>query len=412
MLSDGMTPFSDASSPNGEGADAAAPGNGAAWSRLERLTDVSRAVTYATTLGEVLRIATDRAAELLSADKAVLMLAESDGLLHVRASTGVAAELVERFNEPLDESLAGRLQGLFGEHETGSFVGVPLVVRGRVTGLLAVVRADRSPCTAQDEWLLSAVADQTAAPIEVARLDEELRRGLRTAKERALATLAHDLRSPLQAIEGYAQLVEEEIMGPVTAEQRGALERIRMSGRHLLALQESLLELTQLREGGQSVELRPTSAAEVVRDAVSIVRPDAEAKGQTITVSDVTAPSVLADPDKLRRVLINLVSNAIKYTPAGGRITVRATRADEGGSGWGRIAVTDTGPGIDPERHDAIFEPYVRGHNAATLATPGLGLGLTICRELVEQMDGRITVESAPGCGSTFIVSLPLNEQG
>ena len=393
----------------GEGPDSSEP---AEWSRLDRLMDVSRAVTYATSLGEVLRIATDSAAELLAADKAILMLAGADGLLHVRASTGVPQELIERFAEPLDEGLAGRLQGLFGEHDAGSFVGVPLVVRGRITGLLAVVRGDRKPCTAHDEWMLSAVADQTAAPIEVARLDEELRRGLEAAKERALATLAHDLRSPLQAIEGYAQLVEEELMGPVTAEQRGALERIRMSGRHLLALQESLLEVAQLRTETAPVRLQSTEANRIIRDAVSIVRPDADERRQVIASTGTPELAVMADPNKLRRVLINLISNAIKYTPPDGRITIETSSSGDRAGGWGRIAVTDTGPGIAPERHEPIFEPYVRGNGEANDSTPGLGLGLTICRELLEQMGGMIDVDSVPGKGATFSVMLPMADGG
>lgn len=370
---------------------------------MERLTDVSRAVTYATSLDEVLRIATERAAELLEADKAVLMLVEADGMLHVRASIGIGDDLVQRFAEPLDESLAGRLQGLLGSHDPGCFVAVPLVVRGQVTGLLAVVRSSAGVCSEIDEWLLSAVADQTAAPIEIARLDEELRRALRQAKERALATLAHDLRSPLQAIEGYAQLVEDELVGPVTAEQRGALQRIRMSGRHLLALQQSLLQLAQSRTEGPSAVAPRTTVGDVVRDATSIIRTEADARRQSVAVEVASDAMVLADPDKLRRVLINLLSNASKYTAMDGRITVVATH-DEAHDVC-TIAVSDTGVGIPPDQLDEIFEPYVRAD--AEAEAPGLGLGLTICRDLVAQMGGRMRVESEVGVGSTFIVELP-----
>jgi signal transduction histidine kinase len=198
-------------------------------------------------------------------------------------------------------------------------------------------------------------------------------------------------------------------MGPVTAEQRGALERIRMSGRHLLALQESLLEVAQLRSETAPVRLQSTVVGRIIRDAIAIVRPDADERRQVISVTGAAELAVLADPNKLRRVLINLISNAIKYTPPDGRITIAASASGNGEDGWGRIAVTDTGPGIAADRHEPIFQPYVRGDGAATDSTPGLGLGLTICRELVEQMGGTVDVHSVPGDGATFAVMLPLD---
>ncbi len=180
--------------PLSSAAPGADPGRAAA--HLWQLTRVSRAVTYATSADEILRLVADQAADLLGVEKSVLMLADDQGLLQVRASYGITADVVERFREPLDETLIGRMQGLFGVHETTCFLGVPLVVRGQVIGLLAVLRPHGRAATEEEEILLSALADQTAAPIEVARLDVELRRGLELAKEKALATLAHDLRSP------------------------------------------------------------------------------------------------------------------------------------------------------------------------------------------------------------------------
>jgi phosphoserine phosphatase RsbU/P len=154
--------------------------DGSRESRAHRLTKVSRAFTYASSLKDILHLATDQAAEMLGADKAILMLTDSEGLLRVRAAYGVSEEVVERFRESFDESLITRLKGLLGAGSPDGFIGVPLVVGGNVTGLLAVVRPESSSrdadAYADDEWLLSALADQTAAPVENAQLLEALDR--------------------------------------------------------------------------------------------------------------------------------------------------------------------------------------------------------------------------------------------
>ena len=420
--------------------------------RWRRLARVSRAVTGATSADSILELVAHEAAALLGVAKAVVMLADDDGLLQVRAAHGIDARLVEQFRAPLDETLIGRLHGLFDAPDAVGFLGVPLVVRGQVIGLLGVLgRSDTSdtsgaPWADEDEELLSALADQTAAPIEVARLDAELRRGLQLAKERALATLAHDLRSPLQAIEGFAALVDQEVLGPVTSEQRGALRRIRMSGRHLLALQEDMLDAARVGartsrtsgSGGAAADAtdghgpRWTDLRAVVHEAAAIVRADIEARGHTLTVDvpgdaavgpadagsgdavptpteDAAALRVLANSDRLRRVLINLLSNAAKYTRAGGAVTIRSgVIAEADARRWGTVTVTDTGIGISPAHLEAIFEPYYRVADRETTGVPGAGLGLAICRELVEEMGGQIAVESEPGVGSAFTIRFPL----
>ena len=378
--------------------------------RLKKLTEVSRAVTYASSLGDILRLATDRAADLLEADKAVLMLADEDGLLHVRASYGVDEAVVEQFREPLAETLIQRLQGLMGERPHDCFLGVPLVVRGEVIGLLAVMRPQGKPCTAEEEWLLSALADQTAAPLDNARLNEEVRRGFNVAQERALATLAHDLRSPLNAVEGYAYLMEQEMAGPVTEQQRDLLRRIRASNRHLLALQERMLEMARLSSGVLGVELGPVRAAAVMEEAALMIRHEADVKGHVLHLERGGDPVVWADADRLRQVLINVLSNAITYTPSGGRIEMRAAGGAVAGERWGTIAVSDTGPGIPPDQLETIFKPYYQLEAASNGPRTGAGLGLAISRGLIGQMGGEISVDSAPGRGSTFVVRLRLSD--
>ena len=385
--------------------------------QLRRLTEISRALTYATALDQVLRLAVARAAELFRAERALLMLADADGLLQVRATYGVEPGVVEGFRERLDETLYRRLQGLLGVTPDACFLGVPLVARGVVTGLLAVMRPGAGPCTDEEEWLLSAVADQAAVALENSRLEAEVRAareereqavsGADEAKDRALATLSHDLRSPLNAIDSFAELMEMEILGPVTDRQREALGRVRMSGRHLLAVLENVLEMARLSAGVVRVDVRTVSLAQVVEEAVLMVRHTAAAREQELRVETGTGLAVEADPDRLRQVLINLVGNAIKYTPPGGVIRVGAARREGGGRSWGAVSVTDTGPGIPREKLSAIFQPYYRIPGSESDGTEGAGLGLAISRELARQMGGDIEVESEPGRGCTFTVRLP-----
>src|SRR5690606_9335469 len=163
--------------------------------------------------------------------------------------------------------------------------------------------------------------------------------------ERALATLSHDIRSPLNAIDSYAELIEMEIFGAVTDRQREALGRIRLSGRHLLAVLENVLEMTRLSAGVVRVKAVPGQAGAVVDEAVQLVQPSAAAKDQKLDVFEDNGIVVAADPNRLRQVLVNLITNAVKYTPNGGAIRVSIETMEVDGVTWGAISVADDGPG-------------------------------------------------------------------
>ncbi|HET7233046.1 MAG TPA: GAF domain-containing sensor histidine kinase [Longimicrobium sp.] len=393
--------------------------------QLRKLTEISRALTYTVSTGEVLRLAAARAADLLEADRAIVMTADERGLLRVRAWHGVDEAALRRFGEALDDPLVERLQGLLGAPLGEGYLGVPLVAQGVVTGALAVARRQGPPCTDEDEWILSAAADQVAVALEIARLEEEVRRereertraaeGASVADEatdRALATLSHDLRSPLNAIDSYAELMEMAILGPVSERQLEALGRIRMSGRHLLAVLQNVLEMTRLSAGGVRIDATPVPVGGVVEEAVQMVRPSAAAKSQSLAVAAPPSITLRADPDRLRQVLVNLIGNAVKYTPPSGSIRIGASLAEAEGRRWGMIEVADTGPGIPAEKLQVIFQPYYRLPGAEADAPEGLGLGLAISRELIRQMGGDIEVHSALGQGSRFTIRLPLADEG
>jgi signal transduction histidine kinase len=378
---------------------------------LRRLSEINRALTYTTSLESVARLTVDGASELLAATASVLMLQDLDGLLHVRAVSGIAEEKVARFRAPLTDELIERLQGLLDV--TGEcFLAVPLVVSGTVTGLIAVALTE--PAIEPEEWLLSALADQVALGLENARLGGEVRlelegrlrasEGATTAKDRALATLAHDIRSPLGAIDGYCAILLEGLYGPVTESQAEAIGRIRLGGRHLMSLLDNVMDLARMTAGNIGVSCQPVHFLDVAREAASMLSHAAAAKQQCLTV-DGADLVIEADAARLRQVLVNLIGNAVKFTPPEGMVTVTVLESS-GENGNRAIAqVTDTGPGVHEAEHSRIFEAYYRSEGTAKL--PGIGLGLAISAGLVAKMGGELRVESGVGPGATFTVSFP-----
>ena len=382
---------------------------------LRQLTELGRALTYSTSLDQVARLTVERGAALIDAVATVLMLSDADGHQQVRAAHGVTVERLEEFGQPSTDDVIRRLQGLLPVPDE-CFLAVPLVVGGAVTGLLAAALG--RPFAPADEWLLSALADQAAVALENARVGGEVRiemenrlrasEGATNAKDRALATLAHDIRSPLSAIEGYCVIMEEELYGPITDRQREALGRVRMSGRHLLSVLDTVMEMARFNAGIVAVATEPVHLVDVAREAVDMLRPASMAKRQTLELFDATDVVVLADHARLRQVLVNLLGNAVKFTPEAGRVSVAvcATQQDDGSDARiGELRVTDSGPGIPIAEQRSIFEPYYRSEGAAQL--PGIGLGLAISQLLMTQMGGALLLHSEAGEGATFTMQLP-----
>ncbi|MEO8909709.1 MAG: ATP-binding protein [Gemmatimonadaceae bacterium] len=274
----------------------------------------------------------------------------------------------------------------------------------------ALVRAKKAAEAAQEE-LEEANRRYEEQAVELELQQEELQtqrtiaEDANQAKSKFLAVMSHELRTPLNAIGGYTQLIEMGVHGPVTEEQRTALDRIRRSQLHLLRLINDVLNLSRIEAGRVDYNITDVALEEVLKTVLPMVEPQLAAKGITSrTVMD-QAPIVRTDREKLEQITLNLLTNAAKFTPVGGSVTVRVRRCADVED---RVCleVEDTGIGIPPEMQKDIFEPFVQV--SADNRSEGSGLGLAISRELARGMDADLTVKSVAGQGSVFTVLLPV----
>jgi len=223
------------------------------------------------------------------------------------------------------------------------------------------------------------------------------------AKGSFLASMSHDLRTPLNAIIGYTDLLQLALRGPVTDAQASDFARIKRSAQHLLALINDILNFAKLEAGNVDLRMSDVAVAPVIDEVEDLLQPQMKVNSLRLEHVDHDAIAY-TDPEKFRQILINLLSNAIKYTAPGGRVGVDVVASET----ETRIAVWDTGVGISADQHERIFEPFVQvGRGLTTSGADGVGLGLAISRELARAMRGDLTVESTPGVGSRFVLTLP-----
>ncbi len=225
------------------------------------------------------------------------------------------------------------------------------------------------------------------------------------AKSRFLANMSHELRTPLNGIMGFAELLHDGRLGAVSAEQSEGLADILTSSRHLLALVNDILDLSRIESGRLTFAPELIDPRAIARECVDSLRSVAAAEGVEVALAapDGTA-AVLLDPAKLRQVVFNYVSNAIKFTPAGGDVCVRVTLEDA----LLRLEVSDTGPGIAPRDHERVFFEFEQLHGGLARGQAGTGLGLAVTKRIVEAQGGHVGVESDLGAGSTFYAELPI----
>jgi signal transduction histidine kinase len=411
------------------------------------LTDANAQVTEAleqqTATSEILRVIssspTDEqpvfdtivrtAARLCDAFDANLLLADGDEFVQ-RAHHGPIGAPVQDARYPLRGTVSGRAisearmiqvddLAAATEYPLGSELAqrigyrttliVPLVRDGLALGAIAIRRTEVKLFTNRQIALLQTFANQAVISIENVRLFKELEaanRGLSAAsqhKSEFLANMSHELRTPLNAIIGYSELLEEEAEGLDGGRLVPDLQKIATAAKHQLSLINDILDLSKVEAGRMELEVADFDLPMAIDNALTLVRERATRRGIALgSAIDERVGTIRADERKVKQVLLNLLSNALKFTRESGRIAVRAAVNGQ----LVEVSVADTGVGIAPEDQEAVFEEF-RQVGTADKKVEGTGLGLALARKFVELHGGRIRVKSQPGLGSTFTFTLP-----
>jgi two-component system CheB/CheR fusion protein len=261
-------------------------------------------------------------------------------------------------------------------------------------------RGDLMEQVSEARRALLASAESARANADTARIAAET---ANEAKSRFLTAMSHDLRTPLNAIAGYTDLLDLGIRGPVTSAQHADLIRIKRSSRHLLSLINDILNFAKLEAGHVDFRIEDVPVDALVAEVDEMMAPQFREKSITLERSE-SSSFLRADPERVRQILVNLLTNALKFTPPGGRVCITCTTDDNTVA----IEVSDTGIGIPKDSLERIFEPFVQVDRSLTsLDRDGVGLGLAISRDLARRMDGDLSVESVLGEGSRFLLRLP-----
>ena len=260
-----------------------------------------------------------------------------------------------------------------------------------------------------NQRLQSAMVDANTARTEAQQANR--------AKDEFLATMSHEIRTPINAMIGYTDLLDIGVAGPMQPRQQEFIERIRVSGQHLIAIVNDVLDFAKIESGQMRLERTVRPLDSTIQAAVSMLEARARARNISMDVHCVEDAAFVGDSRRVQQVLLNLLSNAVKFTEPGGRITIRCDRRESRPVGtlsgedtavaWTCVTVSDTGVGISPDQLNTIFEPFVQGTGGYTRPHGGTGLGLAISRSLAHMMSGDLTVESEPGAGASFTLWLP-----
>jgi signal transduction histidine kinase len=424
---------------------------------LERLRHLAATLLAGTDLTPLLHEVARAAVDLLEAESGgVTLVVEEGRFLKVAAAIGPFASGLGHLI-PVDESLLGwvvangrpllsndmegdprsyRIPGLDMAHRTVAIV--PLRSAGVIIGTVSVYnRRDGRPFGEHDLQVLQTLGDQVVMGLDRAAVLEESRRNERALvaknaelqratrlKSEFLANMSHELRTPLNAIIGFSDLVLAEGAGELNPQQRDYLEAVLRNGRHLLELINSVLDLSKIEAGRMSLTLEQTDLRDAITGAVADTASLRSAKSQECTLDlDESGLEVMADGVRVRQVLYNLLSNASKFTPEGGNISLSARRtraplrvpAERAGDDrrmttqdvvW--VKVVDTGIGVAPEDMDKLFQEFSQVDSSPSRQAQGTGLGLALSRKFVEMHGGRIGADSSPGKGSSFWFILPI----
>jgi len=403
---------------------------------LRALGEVGQAVSSTLDLATVLSTIVSRATQLAGMDAgSIYEYDHNNEEFYLHTSDRLPNELVEALRatpirrgegalgrmavtgEPVqirdigdDRAYQSRVRELLIRVGCRSLLVIPLLRENFLLGGLAVYRKSPGEFAPQVIDLLKTFATQSALAIQNARLfrEIEVKSGqLETAsrhKSEFLANMSHELRTPLNAIIGFSEVLSERMFGEINDKQAEYLGDILESGRHLLSLINDILDLSKIEAGRMELDPTDFDLPTTIENTLILVRERAHRRGISLgRTVDERVGMIRADERKVKQVLLNLLSNALKFTPEGGQIDVRARVHN----GEAEISVADTGEGIAPEDQKAVFEEF-RQVGTAAKKVEGTGLGLAISRKFIELHGGRIWVKSQLGTGSTFAFTLPL----
>jgi GAF domain-containing protein/DNA-binding response OmpR family regulator len=398
---------------------------------LEHLYRLGTAMQAPLNLHERLQLILDAVREVLGYERAVVWLPTPDGaFLEATAWSGLQPGeddvprvpldggvplLTRAYREQVEIILDGsqpvpeeyRLRPAYAHLEflrSRNPAVVPLISRGRCVGLLAADNARTRRSVASKVELRRALAASAAVAIENAQLLKTAQQA-NQAKSDFLANMSHELRTPLNAIIGYSEMLQEEARDEGLDELVPDLERIHGAGRHLLELINDVLDLSKIEAGKTELYLEVFEVAALVSEVVGVAQPLISTNQNALEVNlPQRSGQMRADRTKLRQVLLNLLSNAAKFTRAG---TITLTAHSQPSDDWWTFEVRDTGIGLTPEQLTRLFEAFSQADSSTAHTYGGTGLGLAISRHFCRLMGGDIGVESAPGRGSTFTVRLP-----
>jgi signal transduction histidine kinase len=382
--------------------------------RYQRLIELSHDLASTLDLEALLDRIVQAAADLSYAEAAsILLYDEANHQLYFQATTNLATPIMRGLIVPVDTSIAGWIVmqrqpviindthqdprhfkqiGKATKVETNSLLGVPMITKDKVIGVLEAINKLSGQFSQEDQDLLLALGSQAAVAIENARLFQQ---------SDLISELVHEIRTPLASLTAAVHLIQHPEM---KEEQRNNLLLTMQREIHRLSeMATSFLDLARIESGRSPLHIDQVDLAKVAEECIHVVEGKTQEKGLNLRWEIASLPlMVRGDSDKLKQVVLNLLSNAIKYTPSGGNITLEAQAAN----GEITIQVSDTGVGIPPESVPLVFEKFYRVPNTEQSAQ-GSGLGLSICKRIVEAHYGRIEVHSKVGEGTEFIARFP-----
>nr|MBN1228242.1 GAF domain-containing protein [Anaerolineae bacterium] len=360
---------------------------------LSMLQEIDQQLNETLDFGKTMSITLEWATQVTGADNGAIALINLD-----EGNTQVVAQIG---NTPAD---ATSLLSIESVNADAGHLAVPIQREGRVIGVITLDREDHEPFSFEAQDMVLRLADHAAIAIENARLYQVVKQA-NEAKSEFVSVMTHELRIPMTSIKGYAEMLG--LVGELTEQQQSFIEIIQNNVIRMSHQVSDLSDISRIESGRLKIEIEDDiNLAESIDQVVQTLRQEIEAREHTLNMTvPEDLPTIQADPQRVIQIITNLLSNAYKYTPNGGIITVSASCA--GGYVW--CEVTDTGIGMTEEDIAHLFNKFWRARDQHVLDQPGTGLGLTITKNLVEMQGGKLTVQSKKGEGSTFAFALPVS---